>query len=281
MSRVIRGVFVASLLAACGSAPPVRPATEESAIQWNQRGQEAYRHGDLKPALAAYEEALRLYSSIEQGAGMGVALLNVAIVHHRLGDRAAAANALDRIFAAGGVAIPERYRAEAAYLRAHLDFEVGDIARARNWIERAQTLCTEANCDVLGRLPNLKARMALARDDVSTAEAEARRGLDVNRRRGDAVEEANSLRLLADAVARRGQYPQAFAFYEQALTLDKNAGEPRKIVLDLIGAGRSLAAQGRTSEAGEYAERARRVAESIGDAQGLQEVFLLRKSLGR
>ncbi len=276
MNRVICGVFVATLLAACGSAPPVRPATEEAAIQWNQRGQEAYRHGEMQQALAAYEEALRLYSSVEQGEGIGIALLNVSTVYRRLGDRAAAVKALDRILAGGGIAIPTHYRAEAAYRRAHLDFEAGDIAGTSAWIERAQALCTETICDAVGRLPNLKARVALARDDISAAEAEARRGLDVNRRRGDALEEANSLRLLADAAVRRGQHPQAVAFYEQALALDKGAAEPGKIVLDLLGTSRSLAAQGKVTEAADYAERARRVAESIDDSQGEKEARSLK-----
>ena len=281
MSRVIRVMLIATWLAACGSAPAPRPATEEAAIQWNQRGQEAYSHGDLPAALAAYQEALRLYVSIEHGERIGAELLNIATIQYRLGDRAAAVKILDRILAEGGVAIPAYYRAEAAYRHARLDFEAGDMAGSGTWMERAQVWCVETNCDAMGRLTNLKARLALARDDVSAAEADARRALEINRRRGDALEEANSLRVLADAAVRRGQHPQAFALYEQALALDKNAAEPRKIVLDLIGAGRSLAAQGRTAEAAEYAERARRVAESVGDEQGLQEILSLRKSLGR
>ncbi len=281
MTRLLYIALAATLLAACSSAPTPRPATEEGAIQWSQRGEDAYRRGDLNGALAAYEQAFKLYASVEHNEGSASQLLNIATVYYRLGDRARASQTLDQILTARGVATPARFKAEAAYRRAYFDFESGDMAGANSWLGRAQEYCVEAACDVGGRLSNLKAQLALARDDIASAELEARRGAELNRRGADAVEEANSLRLLAEIAVRRGQHAAALAFYEQALTLDKNAAEPRKIVLDLLGASRSLAAQGKSAAAGDYAERARRVAESVGDEQGQQQAAALLKSLSR
>ncbi len=281
MNRVILSLVFALLLSACGSAPAPRSATDEAAIQWDRRGQEAYRRGEYQEALAAYEEALRRYASVEHAEGTGIELLNVAMVESRLGNRERALQVLDQVLASRDAAMPARFKAEAAYRRAHMDIEAGNAVGASSWLERAQGFCGDASCEVAGRLQNMQARLALLRGDITGAEAAARRGLDINHRRGDALEEANSLRLLADGASRRAQYPQALTFYEQALALDKSAAEPTKITLDLLGASRSLAAQGKTDAAVEYAERARRVADSVNDDRGREQAQALLKSLGR
>jgi tetratricopeptide (TPR) repeat protein len=256
-------LIAAIVLSGCVSPLPApRPATEEAAITWDRRGQDAFRRGEWREALAAHEQALRLYASVENADGVGVELLNVATAQLRLGDRAAARATLERLFDDSGLAIPQRYRADAAYRRAFLEFEAGDNVSADRWIDRATALC--APCDVAGRLSNLKARVALSRDALGAAEAEARRGLDLNR--SDAAERANSLRLLAQTHARRREAPQSYVLFEQALALDKDLGDSYKIGLDLMGMGDSLLAQGRKEEAAVVYRRATDVARNGGDA---------------
>ena len=58
---------------------------------------------------------------------------------------------------------------------------------------------------------------------------------------------------------------QVFPETGQALVLDKAAGEPYKIGLDLIGIGHCLVAQGQQAEAATYFRRAADVARSIND----------------
>jgi len=281
MKQRLALIVLLALLGACSSAPPPSlPPAEEAAIVLDQRGQDAFRRGDMNTALAAYEEALRLYSSVENAAGAAVELLNIATVHHQLGQRERAIQSLDDLLTLR-TAVPARLKVEAAYRRAYFDFDVGNFADAVTWLERAQEWCANDGCDAAGRIQNLQARLAFARGDVAAAERDARRGLEQNRRRADAIEEANSLRILADAAARRGQAAQAFAFYEQALALDKQAAQPRKIALDLLGASRSLVAQGKSAEAIDYAQRALRVAESVGDERGREEAKALLQSLSR
>jgi tetratricopeptide (TPR) repeat protein len=279
MTRIITPIVAAVLLAACSSAPaPPRPVVEESAMRSNQRGQDAYRRGELHEALAAHEEALRLYVSIEQPEGIAVEALNVATVQQRLGDNAATAQTLERLLGMGGIAIASHHRAEAAYRRAYLEFESSNAAGAAAWVERAQASCGQAKCDATGRLHNLSARLALARAELAAAETEARRGLEFNRARDDRIEQANSLRLLADVAMARQAFAQALAYYEQALALDKAVAESRKIALDLLGAGRA-AAHGDRRLALEYADRAQRVADAIGDAILRQQAQALRAAI--
>lgn len=280
MIRSLRNFSVVLLLTACSSSPPpVLPPAEDTAARWDQRGQEAFRAGSAQEALVAYRESLRLYTSVENAEGAATELLNIATVHYQIGERDRAAEALSELLTTRATATPVRLKADAAYRLALLDFDAGNNDRAAESLDRAQALC-ESKCDIDGRLNNLRARLLLARGKLAEAETTARRGLDINRRRSDVAEEANSLRILAEIAARDRRNAQSLSFYEQALTLDKAAAEPRKIMLDLLGAGRSLAAQGKSNDATLYAERALRVAESIGDEQAqLQAKALLKTSI--
>ena len=69
------------------------------------------------------------------------------------------------------------------------------------------------------------------------ARTHARRALELNRGLGDRAEEANSLRLLADAALRSRITAAADNGYQQALVLDKDTGHPHKITADLVGLG--------------------------------------------
>jgi tetratricopeptide (TPR) repeat protein len=77
----------------------------------------------------------------------------------------------------------------------------------------------------------------------------ARRALTLNRSAGDKNEEANSLRLIADAAFKLEDFKTARLSYDDALRLDKDTGSATKIALDLMGLGRSIARQDRKAEA--------------------------------
>jgi len=54
------------------------------------------------------------------------------------------------------------------------------------------------------------------------------------------------------------------------LQIDKESGAAEKIVLDLMGVGRSLARQGKRKEAMEYFQRAYYVSEGTGDTLAME-----------
>ncbi len=275
MKRVIYGLIVL-WLTACSSAPPPRPPLEDNALQWTQRGQDAFRRGEWQEALDAYQEGLRIYASIEQGDGIGVELLNIATVQYAMGDIVAMDKTLDRVL--NNVGVPAVHRAEAAYRRAYAKLNAADADGAAAWLEQALQRCAPIDCAALGAMYNLRARLALLRGDTVVADTDARRAAEANRRHGDQIEEANSQRLLADAALRSANGAQALALYEQTLTLDKATAQTRKIVLDLLGAARAAAMLGRTDVVA-YLERARSVAESIDDAVLAQQVDATRREL--
>jgi hypothetical protein len=53
--------------------------------------------------------------------------------------------------------------------------------------------------------------------------------------------------------------------------VDKETGATAKIVLDLMGLGRSLSQQGRRTDAVDYFQRAYSVSEGAGDAKAMDD----------
>ncbi len=261
--RIVTGMVLGLLVAGCGSAPPRLSESQTAALAWNQRGETAFARGDYARALEYYRQALDLNRATEDVDGIARELVNLATVHRRLGERDRARAALDELLAPDGVPFSAAQRAEASHRLALYAAEDGDAAGARALSERAVMLC--AGCPAEGAILNFQAGLRLAAGDAAAARDLATRALAPNRRHGDAVEEANSLRLAADAALALKDYAAAAAGYRAALTLDKTGGRPHKIAADLLGLGDAARAQGHSREAGEYFRRARSVAEAGGD----------------
>jgi tetratricopeptide (TPR) repeat protein len=243
----------------------------------SQRGEDAYRRGNLHEALAAYEEARRHYASIDDAKGLATQLLNLGTVHYAIGERDAARRLFEQVLLLG-TQVSAATRADAAYRVALIDFDSGNLSSISEWLDRSLALCADAACDAPGRVHNLRARLALARGEVAVAEAEAKRALEYNRRRDARAEQANSLWLLGELAMARGDHVQAEQQYAQALELDRALAEPHKVVRDLLGLAQSLLAQGRRDAAMDYARRARSAAQSSGDVRAVAEAdkFLTR-----
>jgi tetratricopeptide (TPR) repeat protein len=271
---------LAALLLAtgCGGKAPVVPESESAATRWDQRGHEAAARGDHGAATDAFRQALAAYRSIENVDGIAVELMNLAASQHRLGAADAAAAALDEILRGDGLSFSDVARAEAAYRRALFAFEDGRTAQVEPWLGRATTFCAPSNCAAAGRVSNLRARLALVSGDRAGAIAAARSGLDANRKQGDVIEEANSLRLLGDAHFAAGETTPAQGFFAQALELDKRAGAATKIALDLLGLGRCALKAGDKTAAREYFRRALSVSDGVGDGQGREAAETLLKA---
>jgi tetratricopeptide (TPR) repeat protein len=255
-------------MTACAGNPPVLTEQQETAIQFNQRGEAAFRRGDYAQALQEYQGALSIHRSVENIAGTATELLNLSVVYRRLGDKAAAQAALDQILTERSPAFSADQKAEAAYRKAGYYLDDGNEAEARSWLNKALEYCH--GCGAEGRFYNLMARMALT-GRPQDAMNHARRALALNRNAGDKNEEANSLRLIADAAFKLEDFKTAQQSYDDALRLDKESAAAAKIALDLMGFGRSIAREGRRAEAVEYFQRAYSVSEGAGDTKAMDD----------
>ncbi len=263
-------------MTACAGNPPVLTEQQETAIQFNQRGEAAFRRGDYAQAQQEYQGALAIHRSVENVAGVATELLNLSVVHRRLGDKAAAQAVLDQILTDSSPVFSADQKAEAAYRKAGFYLDDGNESEARSWLNKALEYCH--GCGAEGRLYNLMARMALA-GQPQDAMNHARRALALNRNAGDKNEEANSLRLIADTAFQLGDFKTAQQSYDDALRLDKDTGAAAKIALDLMGLGRSIVRQGRRAEAIEYFQRAYSVSEGAGDAKAMDDAAAEMKRL--
>lgn len=281
MNRVLLLSSLVVSLVACGGGEPIKatPALVEEAYQWNQRAESAYRRGDLEVALDASRRALDLYRSLEDSDGVARELANLSSIHAARGETDQAVSVLAPILADGGTPFQSRHRAEAAYRIAVIETSRKQ-AGAGEWLARAERHC-QPECDVLGRILNLRARLLLGGKQVVEAQALARRALSLHEKRGDRQELANSLRLLGDIALANTRPAEAREYFHRALVIDKDEAVPFKIFSDLIGIGRSFSAEGRRADALAHFRRARAVALAAGDTQGISEADRLLTNDGR
>jgi len=271
-SRRILVLTLGLVTVACASDPPQFSENRLSAIQWNHQAREAFNQGEYRQALAGYRQALAVSRAIEDVDGVAIELINLATVFQQLGERDEVRRALGEILAPSGLPFAPAHKAEAAYRIAYLHVEAREIREAQGLLIQALDYCRSASCGISGRIHNLTARLLLGTEDHEQAWTQARKGLAVNQGNGDIAEQANSLRLLADVAHAKSDHATAVHYYAQALSLDKRLGAARKIRLDLMGLGNSLARQGRQQEAEDYYRRARLVHEGIDHAIGRGDI---------
>jgi tetratricopeptide (TPR) repeat protein len=253
----------------CASNSPSVSRPDPSAVRVSDRAAAAFDKGDMETALHEYQRALQLSRATGEVDGIARLLTNLAIVQRALGDRERAHAYLAEVLHSPKLSFTDAQRARAALLEAMLRVEEGDLARGEEWVTSGLSLCRRSNCGLTGKFGNLQARIALARGDPQRAIAAATEGLEASKKQNDALEEANSLRLAADARALLADYDAARALYESAYRLDERLGHRTKAAAELRGIGRTHLGQGRLTEALDCYRRALALSESDGDGEGV------------
>ena len=180
-------------LGGCAGSPPAPGRLADEALGFNQRAANAYERGDLAQARSLYERALEIDSGIDNAEGVAMNSLSLARVDQALGDADAAHRHLDRVL---DTAVAAPWRAEAAARKAQLHLAGGEVARADEWLGRAQSLCGQ--CRAQAAILNLGARIALARGQPALAIERAERALQLPV--GETLaERANARRIIGEA----------------------------------------------------------------------------------
>lgn len=247
-------------LSACGSAP-TRPPLLIAQLQTTEKSaHQAMQDGALILARNLFAQTLHLQQSLDDQAGAGVSMINLATLSHRLGDDPAALQYLESILTKDAL-YPAALRHTAAFRKAVIlldikgvqDQEATAIAQAEQAISYAHKICAE-DCAEAISLKNLQARFSLLQGDHPTALKIAE---SVSNDSSAAPEEqANAARIAAVAHSHLGNHDKALAQYLNALQLDKILGLSTRIILDLQGIVDTLHKLGRTQEAENYTHRA-------------------------
>lgn len=260
--RALLGTSVALLIAACGSAPPALNPPQQTATSAAQQAARAWARGDVAQARLLYERALAAAESVEDFPLAGATLVNLALVHARGNDLAAAHQRLDRVLAA-----PQRYgialNAAAATRKAMLYLDAPDLDAALAWADRAQAACASP-CEHGATLAVLRAHVALQRGEISGSARHAEMALALATQASQAAEQANALRLLGRARSQSGQHAQAAADLAQALAIDQRLGLPDRVALDLVFASDVELQRQQPAAAREFLERALVVYQATG-----------------
>jgi len=270
MARLLAtSLLSAMMLAGCG-APIVQPnARQQQAIQANNQGETAFRRGDYPRARVYFEEALRIDQSLENVTGIATNRINLARIANAMGDQEQAQRHLDLLLKSPLVAYPSMQLAEAAALQTTLFLSNGNLTSALDLVEKGQAWCA-GSCRAFPSLLLLRAQIALrsARPDEAIDHASnALRRLDGSQH---AEEKANALRVIGEALLDKKDPLGAIGRFEQALVLDREAGVPQKISIDLMYLGQASKLANRRDDAATYYRRAAAVRHAAGDRTGAE-----------
>jgi tetratricopeptide (TPR) repeat protein len=264
------------LAAACGSKPVAPPAQTSSQSHSKLADAEAraaalMRAGDLEGAARQYGEAARVAATVENADSVAANAINQSIVYQWMGRDADARDSLSRVLDDPRRPFPERRRLQAELRRAIVDLSLQNPASAATFAERAEKRCANS-CEHAATILNVQAQIALEGSRHADAGQLAARAGERARARGDRAENANSLRLLGKSRRLQGNAKEAIAPLEQALAIDRDLADPRKILADLTELSLANSAAGNRDAAKDYYERALTVSRALQDTRGLAEM---------
>ncbi|MDH2915939.1 MAG: hypothetical protein PXX77_03585 [Gallionella sp.] len=255
-------LLVILLLSACGQqAPVVRSPRQEQAIDLNQRAQRAFMRGEYQTAAGLYGNALQIDVAIENIDGVAINLLNLAKVNIALNKPDIAQRYLDQILRDKALQYQGQHMAAASVQYSLLRLRAGDIPAAASWADKAVDLCT-SGCELNPVIANLRANIAIQSGDSEQALYWSVRAVSANRGESK-IEYANALRLQGQAKMLKQDFEAALPSLDEALSIDKTLGLPEKIRQDLHLLAQVNEKLGRTELAGQYRDRAARVASML------------------
>jgi tetratricopeptide (TPR) repeat protein len=226
-------LVLALILAGCGSTPkPAEPPRLRAALEAESDGARRYSRGDFSMAERRFDEAMRLFASIDDASGRTRNLLHLARTRLARGHAEAA---LDLLNAADPGAGPGP-ALDALLLKAQAQLALARDADAQQSLVAAADRCGAA-CPQAASLHLLQARAALAGKRPQEALAHADSALKLLRDSGEAIETANAWRMIAAARLAAGDAAGALPAAEAALGIDRRLALPEKIASDwlLIG----------------------------------------------
>jgi tetratricopeptide (TPR) repeat protein len=271
-------VLALGITAGCGGTkPPSTPSQTSSQSQtrladFEQRAAMLMRSGDLEGAARQYGEAARIAATVENADAVASNSINQSIVYQWIGRDADARDALSRVLDDPRRPFSERRRMQAELRRAIVELALQNPVAATTYAERAAQRCPNLSCEYGATILNVQAQIAIESARPAEAEPLASRAAERARSRNDRTETANALRLLGKARRAQDNAKGALQPLEQALAIDRDLADPRKILADLTELSLASSAAGNRDAARDYYERALTVSRALQDTRGLAEM---------
>ncbi len=283
MRWLVASVMVLAMLlnAGCGGGKAT-VATNSTSLAQSRLTQAETRaagfakSGDYQNAARQYAEALRIATTLENADAIAGNAINLSVVQQWLGRDAEARAALDAVLADPRTTFSERRRVQAELRRAIVEVSSGNIGAAVIWAGQAQQRCAATNCEYAAAILNVRAQIELDSGRAAEAARLATSAAERSRSAGNPVETANALRTLGRARHAQEQFAAAIEPLKAALEIDRETGDPRKILADLADLTRSAEAAGDAAAAKDYRERGLAVSRAMNGARGTPEATLTR-----
>jgi tetratricopeptide (TPR) repeat protein len=221
------------ILAGCAAAPrPPEPPRLKAALEAESDGAKRYGRGDYAVAARRFDEAARIYASIDDTPGAARNRLHLARSELAQGRAEAALLALElaeRSADAGRTL-------DILLIKAQAQLALDRRAAAQQSLAAASGQCAGA-CPQAASLHLLQARAALADRHAADALAHAEAALKLLQGKDEAAEAGNAWRLIAAARLANGDAGNALPAAHAALEIDRRLALPEKIARDwlLIG----------------------------------------------
>ena len=278
MRWLVAGLLV--LAAGCASAPASNhnSLAQSRLSEAETRAAALAKSGDFPGAARHYAEALRIATSLENADALAANAINLSIVQQWLGREAEARAALAAVLDEPRAHFSERRKIQAELRRAILELAAGNTGAAAVWAGEAERRCAQTSCEYAATILNVRAQAEL--DSGHTAEAARLAQTAAERSRGEAgrAEGANALRTLGRARVAAGEAAAALEPLRAALEIDRELGDPRKILVDLAELSRAADAAGDAEAARGYKERSVAVSRAMNEAKsGAEMEMLLRR----
>ena len=256
----------ALVLLSCSSAPKKTDTVITVKLQADQdtaSGEGYYRQGRYELALQFFSNALTLFTSVDDGAGIVRSYNAVGKCYIALGSLDQAEPLLLRA--------RERARSEGPSLLFDSSIILGELYLAKGMPGEARTILREAPAGAASHDP---ARAALLDHDLGTAEknlgntAEALRffglSLSINLSNKFFSEAASDYYMIASVYSRDGRYDDALANASLALRYDKQVEDSPGIAKDLYALGVIAGRKGDQASSFDYFQRSYLVSTTLG-----------------
>jgi len=255
------------LLAACAAPALKRGSPAQSRLtDAESRAAALVKSGDYAGAARFYGEALRIATSLQQSDAIAANAINLSVVEQWLGREAEARAALAAVLEDPRANFPEMRKVQAELRRAILELAEDNIGAAAVWAGEAERRCAAIHCEHAGTILNVRAQVELASGHAPEAARLAQAAAERSRGEAGRAELANALRTLGRARQARGEATAALEPLRQALELDRELGDPRKILADLSALERASEDAGDAQAARGYKERGLAVSRAMNGA---------------
>jgi tetratricopeptide (TPR) repeat protein len=279
--RPARWLAAALFALAAGCSSPVLnrgSPTQARLSEAESRAAALARSGDYAGAARFYGEAVRIATSLENADAIAANAINLSIVNQWLGRDAQARAALAAVLDAPRVNFSERRRIQAELRRAILELASGNVGAAQLWSGEAGRHCAQTSCEYAATILNVQAQIELEAGRPEEAARLAQAAAERSRGDDGRAEMANALRILGRSRIAAGEPSAALEPLRAALDIDRELGDPRKLLADLAELSRAADAAGDGDGARRYQERSVAVGRAMSEAKsGAEMEVLLRR----